>query len=200
MLFEEFQIDCLVHGTLISAWDDFSNSESPYCLMYPINFQLMSTYGLEDDVWRISRWPLRALPSMMWMKNLSLSKWTFRLTSSTKFLLKRIYDLEDVVWGISNWLFSAWQSLIHEWNELFQVFLLNDAFHQVSAQEGKWFGRRCGLKKFKSAVWCMAIFGIWMEWFELSGVFMLPDASQVSTQESIWLGKRCCLKNIIMAV
>ena len=50
MLFEEFQIDCLVHGTLISAWDDFSNSESPYCLMYPINFQLMSTYGLEDDV------------------------------------------------------------------------------------------------------------------------------------------------------
>ena len=36
---------------------------------------------------------------------------------SIRFLLKRIYGLEEVVWKIPRRLFSAWPSLVSEWNE-----------------------------------------------------------------------------------
>ena len=40
---------------LISEWDYFSYSESPCCLTHPIRFLLVTIYGLEDAVSRISR-------------------------------------------------------------------------------------------------------------------------------------------------
>ena len=51
ILFEEFQVGCF----LISEWDDFSYSESPCCLMHSIKFLLVTIYGLEDVVRRLSR-------------------------------------------------------------------------------------------------------------------------------------------------
>ena len=49
MLFEEIQDDCLLHG------HDLSYSESPCCLKHPIKFLLVTIYGLEDVVRRLSR-------------------------------------------------------------------------------------------------------------------------------------------------
>ena len=40
---------------LISEWDDFSYSESPCCLTHSIKFLLVTLYGLEDVVRRLSR-------------------------------------------------------------------------------------------------------------------------------------------------
>ena len=38
--------------------------------------------------------------------------------------------------------------------------MLQEAFHQVSAQENIWFERRCWLKNSKMAVKCMPVFDV----------------------------------------
>ena len=76
---------------LISEWDDFSYSESQFCLKHPIKFLLDTIYGLEDAVWRISRC---LSISGIWMEWFYLF-WVSMLHPN-KFLLKGIYGLEDV--------------------------------------------------------------------------------------------------------
>ena len=89
-----------------------------------------------------------------------------------KCLLKRTYGYEDVVWRISRWLFSS--DIWMEWFNLYQVSMLHDASHQVSAQENIWVGRSC-LKNSKKAVYCMTIFCIWVEWKKHIWVSFWPD-------------------------
>ena len=50
-LVEELQDGCLLHcHFLICEFDDFSYSESPYCLTHPIKFLFETIYGLKDVV------------------------------------------------------------------------------------------------------------------------------------------------------
>ena len=66
---------------------------------------------------------------------------------------------------------QKWDDLSYLW-----VYMLLEAFHQVSAQEDIWFGRWCCLKNSKMAVkGIMAIFDIWMEWFKRFWVSILPS-------------------------
>ena len=74
----------------------FANSES-YVLpeaFHPVSAQ--GIYGLEDVVWRIPRWLLRAWLSWMceW-DDLAISESSCCKKPSIKFLLKRIYGLEE---------------------------------------------------------------------------------------------------------
>ena len=66
------------------------------------------TYGLEDVVWRISRWLFSAWPFLInvW-DDFSYSESPCCLTHPIKFLLETIYGLADVVWRISRCLFSS---------------------------------------------------------------------------------------------
>ena len=88
---------------------------------------------------------------------------------SIKFLIKRIYGSEeDVGWRIPRWLFTAWPSLMWDWDDmLFLSSHYGRSLPQDFAQENTWFGRRCWLKNSKMAVKCMAIFDVWMGWFLL---------------------------------
>ena len=74
---------------------------------------------------------------------------------SMKFLFMRIYGLEeDVGWRIPRWLFSAWPSLMCEWDNItyFWISILPEAFHLIFDQENIWFGRRWWLKNSNMAV------------------------------------------------
>ena len=73
----------------------------------------------------------------------------------TKFGLNPTYRLgEDMVWTFSRWPLW-WPSWILEWYNFSSSVSLCccNASHHVSAQSDLWFGRRCGLKIFKMAVW-----------------------------------------------
>ena len=49
-LFEEFQDSYSAWPSLISEWNDLSNSVSLFALMPPIKFLLKRMYGLEEDI------------------------------------------------------------------------------------------------------------------------------------------------------
>ena len=151
MLFEEFQIGCLVHGNL---WYMNEMSYSKYfCWMTPsIKFLLRKANGLEEDVvWRNSSQLFGAWLSLVSEWN-DLNYWESSCyLTPLKFLLKRVYGLQkDVVWKISIWLFSTWPSLISEWNYLSNSespFCL-DTSHEAWVQLNVKFGR-CILKSIK---------------------------------------------------
>ena len=111
IMFEEFQDGCLVLGNL--SYENgmiLATSESPCCMKPSAKFLLKRIYGFEDDdVWRISRWPLSARQSFIWKWDDFSYFWVSMLHEAFhQFLLKRIYGLEeDVGWRIPRWLFST---------------------------------------------------------------------------------------------
>ena len=122
--------------------------------------------------------------------------------ASIRFLFKRIYRLEEDVWKIPRRLFSAWPSLVSEWNE-----------RSISKSQ---FGLTNPIKFLliwtygleEEVVWRISIWllsgwtSLISEWNDLSNSgspFCLEDSYQFSAQEKIWVW-RCCLKNFKMAV
>ena len=142
--------------SLMSEWGDFSYFWVSILPKAFHPFLIKRIYGLEEDVcWRIPRWLFSAWPFLMCEWDDFCYFWVaIMFEAFLKFLLKRIYDLkEDVGWRIPRWLFSAWPFLMCKWGVFcFWVSILPEAFHQFSAQENIWFGRRCWLKNFKIAV------------------------------------------------
>ena len=143
----------------------------------------------------------------LWYVNvviLAISKSPYCWKPSIIFFFKRIYGLkEDVGWKIPKWLFSAWPSLMSEWDDFcfFWVIYYVRRLPQVFAQENIWFGRRWLLKNSNMAVKYMVIFDEWMGWFSYFWVSILQEAfNQVSVQENIWFGRRCWLKNSKLVV
>ena len=61
--------------------------------------------------------------------------------------------------------------------------MLPEAFHQVSAQEDRWF-ERCWLKSSKMTVKWMAILN---DFSNSWSPFCLEDSHQFSAQEKIWV-------------
>ena len=146
----------------------------------------------ENVGWRIPRWLFIARPSLMSEWGEFSYFWVSILpVACIKFLLKRIYGFEeDVSWRIPRWLFSAWQSLMSEWGDFsyFWVSILPEAFHQVSSQENKWYGRRSSIQN--SFVWS----SLMSEWGDFSYFWvsiLLEAFHQVSAQENKWFGRRC---------
>ena len=149
MMFKEFQDGCLVLGNLWYANGMILRSlPSSFCSRrYMVWKELVEEF--QDGYLMLdSPWHLTGMNS------------TFLCTLSacclqSSFLLKRIYGLEEKdVWRIPRWLFSARQSFICKWDDFscFWVSMLHEAFHQVSAQEDIWFGRRYWLMNSKMAV------------------------------------------------
>ena len=156
MLVEEFQNGCLMldplwhlNGIISAFLCNLSACclPSSFCSRKYINWTVMMFEEFQDGC---------LVLGSFWYANgmiLAASESPCCKKPSIKFLLKRIYGLEDVGWRIPKWLFSARQSLICKWDysSYFWVSMLPEAFQQVSAQEGKWFGR-CWLKNSKRAV------------------------------------------------
>ena len=102
--------------SFVSERNERSIFESLFGLTHPINFPLMTTYGLEEDaVWRLSRLLLSSW-STWYLNKMSL----FILSPHVAgFLLKNKYGFqEEIVLKIPRWLFYAWPSLIFEWINL----------------------------------------------------------------------------------
>ena len=113
MLFEENQDGCLV---LISEWNDFIYSESPWSI--PISFCSREIWVGRSRLksYLLPRRLFSAWPSFVseWNER-SISKSLFGLTHPIKFLLMRRSGLEqDVVWRISRPLFKFLAILISE--------------------------------------------------------------------------------------
>ena len=157
MLFEEFQDGCLVHDHI---WYLNGRISAILCNLYacclPSSFCSRGYMVCKMLVEEFQDGCL-VLGNLSYANGmiLAVSESPCCMKPSIKFLLKRIYGLEeDIGWRIPKWLFSARQSLICKWDDLsyFWVSMLPEAFHQVSAQEDRWFKRRCWLKNSKMAV------------------------------------------------
>ena len=93
---------------------------------------------------------------------LAISESPCCMKPSIKFLLNRKDGLdEDIGWRIPKLLFSAIQSLICKWDDFscFWVSMLHEAFHQVSAQEDRWFGRWWCFEEFQNG--CLVLGNLW---------------------------------------
>ena len=124
---------------------------------------------------------------------------------SIKFLIKRIYGLEeDVGWRIRRWLFTAWPSLMCEWDDIcyFWVAIMSEAFLKFFLRkriyslegDGGWRIQRWLLSTWPSLISERGDFSYF--W-----VSILQEAfHQFSDQEKIWFRRRCCLKNSKVAV
>ena len=119
--------------SLMSEWGDFSYFWVSYCRKHSINFLIKRIYGWQKML--VEEFQDGCLVhGHLWCVNgmiLDISEFPYCQKTFIKFLIKRIYGLEeDVGWRIPRWLFSAWPSLMNEWDEIcyFWVAMLWEAF------------------------------------------------------------------------
>ena len=181
-----------VRPSLISEWNDLSNSESLHYsdASHQVTADMTAILDIGMECYRAilnhhvpkylptsldSIW-LR-VPEQMWFQDLWPPSWiseqnAFIYSKSlcapmlpVKFWLNPTYGLGDVVWRISGW--PPWRpSLISEQNDfsISEFVCRFEASHQVSNQSELRFGSRCRLKYFKMATMA-AILDMGMERF-----------------------------------
>ena len=145
------------------GWVDCSYSESLCCLTHPTMFMLNRIYGMEEMLFKEQIMPVKFLTIVdFWVEWCYLFESPCCTMPPIKFLLKRKYVLEEVVWKFPRRLFTAWSSLVSEWNErsISKSLSLPDPSNQVSAYEDIWFRGRCCLTNFKMSIQWIAIFDI----------------------------------------
>ena len=121
ILVEEFQDGCYVHGHLWCVNGMiFAFSEKPLCRQLSLSF-----CSREYMVWKklfVKEFQDGCIVhGHLWCMNgtiLAISESPYCWKPSIIILIKTIYGLEeDAGWNIPKWLFSAWPSLMCEWDD-----------------------------------------------------------------------------------